>query len=156
MYSCAVLIMLESNTRPDFKEKQLRVWQFCGKPLESELAFFFLAGLGKTKSAHFRCIKFVSDFISETTLGWFFRSLKLPTFSWKKRSNQTMGPSSGRSNFLGLISSYHTRSYIRHGQAKTWRVRVLYDSAISNPGNDQCLCWFFLKFLYIFYSAFIT
>ena len=119
-------------------------------------SIFFLAGLGKTKSAHFRCIKFVSDFISETTLGWFFRSLKLPTFSWKKRSNQTMGPSSGRSNFLGLISSYHTRSYIRHGQAKTWRVRVLYDSAISNPGNDQCLCWFFLKFLYIFYSAFIT
>ena len=58
----------EKNTRPDFIEKQLRVWQFCGKPLESELAFF-RTGLGKTISAHFRCIKFVSDFISETTLG---------------------------------------------------------------------------------------
>jgi len=58
----------EKNTRPDFIEKQLRVWQFCGKPLESELAFFW-TGLGKTISAHFRCIKFVSDFISETTLG---------------------------------------------------------------------------------------
>jgi len=37
----------EKNTRPDFIEKQLRVWQFCGKPLESELAFFSWPGWGK-------------------------------------------------------------------------------------------------------------
>ena len=119
-------------------------------------SIFFPDRAGENKIGSFQVYKICIRFHLRDNFGLIFQISQASHLFLKKRSNQTMGPSSGRSNFLGLISSYHTRSYIRHGQAKTWRVRVLYDSAISNPGNDQCLCWFFLKFLYIFYSAFIT
>ena len=90
MYSCAVLIMLESNTRPDFKEKQLRVWQFCGKPLESELAFF-PGRAGENKIGSFQVYKICIRFHLRDNFGLIFQISQASHLFLKKKIKSNYG-----------------------------------------------------------------